>query len=86
MSNTLGAGPTGLALKQDGPWTYGALFNHIWSAGDGANVDISSTPRSSDSFTMDSSLFIASCTVESLNSFVYLLFRIFFSLIIFYFN
>lgn len=26
-----GAGPTGLALKQDGPWTYGGLFNHIWS-------------------------------------------------------
>ena len=28
-----GAGPTGLALKQDGPWTYGGLFNHIWSTG-----------------------------------------------------
>ena len=28
-----GAGPTGLALKQDGPWTYGGLFNHIWSVG-----------------------------------------------------
>jgi hypothetical protein len=28
-----GAGPTGLALKQDGPWTYGGLFNHIWSFG-----------------------------------------------------
>jgi len=26
-----GAGPTGLALRQDGPWTYGGLFNHIWS-------------------------------------------------------
>lgn len=25
-----GAGPTGLALRQDGPWTYGGLFNHIW--------------------------------------------------------
>jgi len=25
-----GVGPTGLALKQDGPWTYGGLFNHIW--------------------------------------------------------
>jgi hypothetical protein len=31
-----GAGPTGLVLKQDGPWTYGVLGNHIWSfAGDG---------------------------------------------------
>jgi len=28
-----GAGPTGLALKQDGPWTYGGLFNHIWDVG-----------------------------------------------------
>ena len=26
-----GAGPTGVALKQDGPWTYGALVNHLWS-------------------------------------------------------
>jgi hypothetical protein len=30
-----GAGPTGVILKQSGPWTYGALANHIWSfAGD----------------------------------------------------
>ena len=30
-----GAGPTGVALKQQGPWTYGALANHLWSfAGD----------------------------------------------------
>jgi hypothetical protein len=26
-----GAGPTAVALKQDGPWTYGALVNHLWS-------------------------------------------------------
>jgi hypothetical protein len=31
-----GLGPTGVALKQDGPWTYGILFNHIWSV-DGAD-------------------------------------------------
>lgn len=30
-----GAGLTGLVLKQEGPWTYGVLANHIWSyAGD----------------------------------------------------
>lgn len=23
-------GPTGVALKQTGPWTYGALVNHLW--------------------------------------------------------
>lgn len=24
-------GPTALGLKQDGAWTYGGLFNHLWS-------------------------------------------------------
>jgi hypothetical protein len=39
-----GLGPTGVVLKQDGPWTYGALANHIWSvAGDSNRADISST-------------------------------------------
>jgi hypothetical protein len=26
-----GAGLTGVALKQTGPWTFGALANHVWS-------------------------------------------------------
>lgn len=26
-----GAGPTGLALRQQGPWTVGLLANHLWS-------------------------------------------------------
>ena len=26
-----GLGPTGVALKQEGPWTFGMLFNHVWS-------------------------------------------------------
>ncbi len=39
-----GAGPTGVALRQAGPWTYGALFNHLWSfAGDGKRNDVSGT-------------------------------------------
>jgi hypothetical protein len=39
-----GAGPTGVALKQSGPWTYGALANHVWSfAGDDDRNDISNT-------------------------------------------
>jgi hypothetical protein len=39
-----GLGPTAVVLKQDGPWTYGALANHIWSvAGDHNRSDISST-------------------------------------------
>jgi len=38
------AGPTAVVLKQQGPWTYGALANHLWSfAGDSARDDISST-------------------------------------------
>jgi hypothetical protein len=39
-----GAGPTGIALKQTGPWTYGALANHIWSfAGDSDRPDLNAT-------------------------------------------
>jgi hypothetical protein len=38
------AGPTAVALKQSGPWTVGALANHIWSfAGNSARSDISAT-------------------------------------------
>lgn len=28
-----GAGPTAVVLKQAGPWTVGALANHVWSVG-----------------------------------------------------
>lgn len=39
-----GAGPTGVALKQEGPWTVGILANHVWSvAGDDDRSNISST-------------------------------------------
>ncbi len=39
-----GLGPTGVALKQVGPITYGVLANHIWSvAGDDDRSGISST-------------------------------------------
>ncbi len=39
-----GAGPTAIALKQKGPWTYGALIGHIWSfAGSGNRGDVSVT-------------------------------------------
>ncbi|OYY32040.1 MAG: hypothetical protein B7X69_04600 [Sulfurovum sp. 39-42-12] len=43
-SEKWGAGPTAVALKQDGAWTYGGLANHIWSFAGAANrADISST-------------------------------------------
>ena len=43
-SGKLGLGPTGVALVQSGPWTYGALTNHIWSvAGEGGRDDVSAT-------------------------------------------
>ena len=39
-----GLGPTAVALKQDGGWTYGGLTNHIWSVvGDDDRTDVSST-------------------------------------------
>jgi hypothetical protein len=39
-----GLGPTAVVLKQQGPWTYGALANHLWSvAGDSDRQDISTT-------------------------------------------
>ncbi len=39
-----GLGPTGVALKQTGPWTFGLLANHIWSvAGDDDRDDINAT-------------------------------------------
>lgn len=43
-SGKWGAGPTALALKQTGPWTVGALVNHIWSfAGEDDRADVSAT-------------------------------------------
>jgi len=39
-----GAGPTAVALRQQGPWTYGALANHIRSfAGDDDRADVNAT-------------------------------------------
>lgn len=43
-SGKFGMGPTGVALVQKGPWTVGALANHIWSvAGDSDRIDVNST-------------------------------------------
>ena len=38
-----GFGPTAVVLKQEGPWTYGMLANHIWSVGGSGPRDVSST-------------------------------------------
>lgn len=39
-----GLGPTVVVLKQEGPWTYGAVANHIWGGGGSSTrPDISST-------------------------------------------
>ncbi len=39
-----GAGPTALALRQKGPWTFGLLTNHLWSyAGDTARAEVNAT-------------------------------------------
>jgi len=39
-----GIGPTGVALRQKGPWTYGLLANHVFSvAGDDDRADVNAT-------------------------------------------
>jgi hypothetical protein len=39
-----GMGPTAVVLKQDGPWTYGALANHLWDfAGDDNRDPVNAT-------------------------------------------
>lgn len=39
-----GIGPTAVILKQDGPWTYGALANHLWDvAGDNNRASVNAT-------------------------------------------
>ncbi|MFO1141210.1 MAG: transporter [Amaricoccus sp.] len=38
-SGKWGAGPTGVALVQKGPWTYGVLANHIWSFANAGDED-----------------------------------------------
>lgn len=43
-SEKWGVGPTGVVLFQQGPWTYGALANHIWSyAGDDDRPHVNAT-------------------------------------------
>jgi hypothetical protein len=39
-----GIGPTAVVLKQEGPWTYGALANHLWDfAGDDSRDPVNAT-------------------------------------------
>jgi hypothetical protein len=38
-----GAGPTGVALKQEGPWSYGLLANHLWSFAGSGKQDVNAT-------------------------------------------
>jgi hypothetical protein len=43
-SGKFGLGPTAVILIQTGPWTYGALTNHIWSvAGDDDRDEVNAT-------------------------------------------
>ncbi len=62
-SHQWGAGVTGVALRQSGPWTAGILANHLWSVtGNSSNPDINAsyvqpflsytTPRAT-SFTLN---------------------------------
>jgi hypothetical protein len=38
-----GLGPTAVVLKQQGPWTYGALANHVWSVAGSGKQDVNAT-------------------------------------------
>lgn len=38
-----GVGPTGVVLKQDGPWTYGALGNHLWDVAGSGSSQVNAT-------------------------------------------
>lgn len=43
-SEKFGIGPTAVILKQEGPWTYGALANHIWDfAGESDRNSVNAT-------------------------------------------
>lgn len=43
-SEKWGAGPTAIALRQTGPWTYGVLANHVWSyAGESDRGEVNAT-------------------------------------------
>jgi hypothetical protein len=43
-SEKWGLGPSAVALKIEGPWTYGVLANHLWSvAGDSSRPDLNAT-------------------------------------------
>ena len=43
-ADTWAAGPTGVALRQSGPWTVGLLFNHlVYVADAGRRTDINRT-------------------------------------------
>lgn len=43
-SEKFGAGPTVVVLKQEGPWTFGTLANHIWDvAGTGDRAPVNAT-------------------------------------------
>lgn len=38
-----GVGPTGVVLKQTGPWTYGALANHLWDVAGSGSSQVNAT-------------------------------------------
>jgi hypothetical protein len=42
-AETFAAGPTAVALRQQGPWTYGGLANHLWSAEHDPETEIDQT-------------------------------------------
>ncbi len=68
-SDSWGVGPTAVALKQSGPWTLGALANHIWSVEEAAGrPDINSTfLQPFASYTTPGALTITAMTESTYN-------------------
>ncbi|GMG88342.1 transporter [Biformimicrobium ophioploci] len=59
--DTFGMGPTGVALRQSGPWTYGSLVNHITTFGNSVDLNntflqpfVAYTTKSAWTFSMNS--------------------------------
>ena len=61
-SGKFGLGPTGVVLRQSGPWTVGALANHIWSvAGEGGRGEVNASfvqPFATYTFPTATSVFV----------------------------
>jgi hypothetical protein len=64
-----GIGPSAIALRVQGPWTYGVLANHLWSyAGDSSRPDLNNTfVQPFVSYTTESALTVSLSSESNYN-------------------